>query len=411
MLDVKKIREDFPLLTKKNIMYFDNSATTLKPQCVLDAVMSYYTDKSVNVHRGDYQLSFDVSKEYEETRQVVASFINCQSKEVVFTSGATESLNIVAYGVGKKFINKGDVILTTVSEHASNVLPWFRVAKEKEAIIEYIPLTASGEITIENFEKAMHSNVKVVAIANVSNVLGFIQPIEEISKIAHRFGAIVVCDGAQSVPHIVCDVKKWDVDFLAFSFHKMCGPTGVGILYGKYELLQQLEPLKLGGGSNARFDVCGNVLLKEAPFKFESGTPPIEAILGSCAAIKYVQSIGMNLIEQYEHYLRTILITELKKLDNVILYNEDATSGIIPFNIKGVFAQDAGSYLNSKNIAVRSGNHCAKLLTQLIGVNETVRCSLYFYNTVEEVMAFAKACSEITVESCIGLFFESGETI
>ncbi|MEG0076943.1 aminotransferase class V-fold PLP-dependent enzyme [Anaerorhabdus sp.] len=405
MFDINKIRADFPMIQNSKVAYLDNAATTFKPQCVIDAVTRYYTHETSNVHRGDYDLSYQVSKDYEDARESVAKFINCDAREVVFTSGASMSLNLVAYGYGRKFLKKGDVILSTEAEHASNILPWFKVCEEVGAVIEYIPLSTEGEMTIEAFKGAMHDKVKIVAMAEVSNVMGYIQPMKEIVKIAHEYGALVVCDGAQSVPHVPIDVKDSGVDFLGFSAHKMCGPTGVGVLYGRFDLLQQMDPFMLGGGSNARFDICGNILLKDAPYKFEAGTPAIEAVLGLKAAVEYLQTLGMENVYRYEHELRVYASKRLQELDNITFYNPNASTGILTFNVKGVFAQDAASYLNSKGIAVRSGNHCAKILIELIEASETIRCSLYFYNTKEEVDQFIEACKEITVENCVGIFF------
>lgn len=387
------------------LVYLDNAATTFKPQCVIDAVVRYYTDQTANVHRGDYEISYQVSEAYEKTREDVARFIHAQPKEIVFTAGASASLNLVAYGYGRKYLKAGDVILSTEAEHASNILPWFKVAEETGAKIEYIPLTEDGQLTLENFCQAMHEHVKIVAVADITNVLGYVAPIEEMTRIAHESGAIVVCDGAQSVPHTPTDVQAWGVDFLAFSAHKMCGPTGVGVLYGKYELLQKTDPFMLGGGSNARFDMCGNILLKDAPYKFEAGTPNIEGVLGLQQAVRYLESIGMEQIQAYEHELKAYAIEKLKKLDNLILYNPTSPTGIIAFNVKDVFAQDAAGYLNSQGIAVRSGNHCAKILLNVLKTSETIRASLYFYNTKEDVDRFVQACSEITLENCVGLFF------
>ncbi|MEG0176472.1 aminotransferase class V-fold PLP-dependent enzyme [Anaerorhabdus sp.] len=405
MFDVNKVRTDFPMIQNNDVAYLDNAATTFKPQCVIDAVTNYYTHETSNVHRGDYDLSYQVSEDYEKGRETVARFINADTREIVFTSGASMSLNLVAYGYGRKFLKEGDVILSTEAEHASNILPWFKVCEETGAKIEYIPLSSEGEMSVEDFKKAMHDRVKVVAMAHVSNVLGYIQPIEEVTKIAHEYGAIVVCDGAQSVPHVPTDVKKWGVDFLGFSGHKMCGPTGIGVLYGRFDLLQAMDPFMLGGGSNARFDICGNILLKDAPYKFEAGTPAIEAVLGLSAAIEYLEKIGMENVYKYEHELRVYAIDKLRELDNLIIYNPNASTGIITFNVKNVFAQDAASFLNTKGMAVRSGNHCAKILIELIEASETIRCSLYFYNTKDEVDRFVEACKEITVENCVGIFF------
>jgi len=409
MLDVKKIRNDFPMFknaekTTPNLIYFDNAATTFKPQSVIDAVVRYYTSQSVNIHRGDYELSYQVSDEYEQTRKAVARFIRSEEREVVFTSGASASLNLVAYGYGQKFLKKGDVILSSEAEHASNILPWFKTAEVTGAVIEYIELTEEGELTIENFKKAMHEGVKVVAVAHITNVLGFIAPIKEMATIAHEYGAIISVDGAQSVPHIKTDVLDWDIDFLSFSAHKMVGPTGVGVLFGKYKLLEKMDPFMLGGGSNARFDICGNILLKNPPFKFEAGTPAIEAVLGLKAAILYLEEVGMDNIEEYEHDLRNYMVEKLQQLPNIHLYNPHAATGIVTFNVERIFAQDAAMYLNSQGIAVRSGTHCAKILIDVLKTSETIRSSVYFYNTKEEVDRFIQVCSEITLEKCVDLY-------
>ncbi|MFV0380552.1 MAG: aminotransferase class V-fold PLP-dependent enzyme [Anaerorhabdus sp.] len=403
MFDIKKVRSNFPMLKNSNLIYLDNAATTFKPQCVIDEVVNYYSSMSVNVHRGDYDLEYQLSQKYDDVRNRVAKFINADFKEIVFTKGASDSLNTVAYGYGMKNLKAGDIILSTEAEHASNILPWFKVCEKTGAIIKYIPLTKQGECTVEAFKSVMSNKVKVVVMANVSNVLGYVQPIAEICKIAHEFGAIVVCDGAQSVPHIPCDVKDWDVDFLAFSAHKLCGPTGVGVLYGRYQLLDDMDPLMMGGGSNARFDMCGNILLKNPPYKFESGTPAIEGVLGMGKAIEFIESVGIDNIYNHEKELKKYAINKLNDLDNIEIYNKESELGIIAFNVKGIFAQDVSSYFNSKNIAVRSGNHCAKILVELLGVSETLRASFYFYNTFEEVDAFINVCKEITIEKCVDL--------
>lgn len=410
MFEVSKIRQDFPFLNKADhsnvpLIYLDNAATTLKPQAVINAVTQYYTDYSVNIHRGDYDLSYQVSDYYEKARKVVANFIQSEVNEVVFTAGASASLNLIAYGYGEKYINEGDVILSLESEHASSILPWFRVASLKKANIEYVPLTEDGQITLENFRHAMHDKVKVVVLAHISNVLGYVVPIKEIVEIAHSFGSIVVVDGAQSVPHIQTRVKDWDVDFLAFSAHKMYGPTGIGVLYGKYHLLDSIEPYYLGGGSNARFDRCGNITLKNPPYKFEAGTPAIEAVLGLKAAIEYIESIGFDQIEKSEHELRTYLVNQLKEFKHIKLYNKDATSGIVTLNAIGIPSQDAAIYLNTKGIMVRAGNHCAKILQDVLKTPDTIRISLSFYNTKEECDAIINALRDITLEKCIDLIF------
>ncbi len=406
MVDVNEIRKDFPMFANDpDLIYLDNAATTFKPQSVIEAVMHVYTHMTSNIHRGDYDLSHKMSKAYDQTRSHVASFLNAEEDEIIFTSGASASLNIAAYGYGIKNLHKGDVILSTEAEHASGILPWFKVSEMSGAAIEYVPLSEKGELTVENFKKAMNENVKVVAIAYVSNVLGYINPIREITEIAHEYGAVVFLDAAQAVPHMKVDVKELDVDFMAFSGHKMLAPSGIGILYGKREVLKKTEPFMMGGGSNARFDMCGNLLMREIPYKFESGTPAIEATVGLDAAITYLEKVGMDEIRQREAELKRYAIERLSKLENVILYNPDAESGIITFNIKGVFAQDAAGYLNSKHIAVRTGLHCAKMLVDVLKTSDTIRASLYFYNTKEEIDRFVQACSEITLEKCVDIFF------
>lgn len=410
MLDVKAIRKQFPMLKNKSkkgydLIYFDNAATTFKPQPVIDAVVEYYTKYSVNAHRGDYELSFQVDTQYESTRDVVADFIGADRKEIVFTSGASESLNLVAYGYGQKYLKKGDIVLSDEAEHASNILPWMKACEVTGAKLDYIPLDADGKLHIEAFKEVMNEKVKVITIAHVTNVLGYILPIKEICEIAHSYGAIVVVDGAQSIPHMPVNVKELDYDFMAFSAHKLCGPTGVGVLYGKFELLQKSDPFMLGGGSNARFDMCGNILLKDAPYKYESGTPAIEAVLGMKAAIKYLQGIGMDNIHAYERELHAYLVSKLKTLENVIMYNENTDSGIVTFNIKDVFSQDAATYFSDYGISVRSGQHCAKLLMNKLNTSSTLRASVYFYNTKEEVDRFIEICKEINKDTMLDVFF------
>lgn len=405
MFDVDAIRKDFPMISNNpNLIYLDSSATSFKPQCVIDAVNHYYCFENTNIHRGDYNISFNVSKQFDDTREVVRHFINAKDKkEIVFTNGASSSLNLVAYGYGMKFLTSDDVILTTQAEHASNILPWFHVSEKTGAKIEYIPLNDDATFNLELYKECFkkNKNIKVVSITHVSNVMGYIYPIKEITRIAHENGAIVSCDGAQSVPHVKTDVLDSDVDFLSFSSHKMCGPAGVGVLYGKYDLLQSMDAFMLGGGSNARFDNCGNILLKNAPDKFEAGTPCIEGVLGLKQAILYLESIGMDKIEEYGKELTQYCINELKKLDNVDVYNATSESGIVTFNVKNVFSQDAAGYFNTKNIAVRSGNHCAKILLNVIKVSETIRASFYFYNTKQEIDEFVRVVKETTLEKCV----------
>lgn len=397
MIDYQKCLKDFPILNKTmqnhRLVYLDNAATTFKPIVVLDSIKDYYENYCANTHRGDYDIAHTADVKYDEARQIVADFIGADKNEVVFTAGASMSLNMIAYGYAK-FLHEGDEILITEAEHASNVLPWFTIAKEKGCIIRYIPLTKEGRLTIENVKKSITDKVKVIAVAQVTNVLGFTVDIKSIAKIAHEYGAILVCDGAQSIPHFKVDVKDLDCDFLAFSGHKMCGPTGIGVMYGKFNILKEMDPLMSGGGMNARFNMCGEVSLLLPPAKFEAGTQNIEGAIGLASAIKYLESIGMDNIENHEKELRKYAISKLKQLDNVILYNENAESGIITFNIKDVFAQDAATYFNSKGICVRSGQHCAKILIDFLGTVATVRASIYFYNTFEDIDALVEACKK-----------------
>lgn len=405
MLDIDKIRNDFPMFKNNpDLVYLDSAATSLKPQCVIDAVVDFYTKHTSNVHRGDYDIAAMNDRLYDDTRKSIAKLIHCEPSEVVYTHNVSHSLNQIAFGL-KNQLTKEDTVLLTYAEHASNLLPWFTLQKEIGFQIEYIETDKQANISIESFQKSMHPGVKIVSVAEVTNVLGSIQPIKQMAKIAHEYGAYMIVDGAQSVPHMPVDVKDLDIDFLGFSAHKMCGPGGVGILYGKKELLDQMEPVFYGGDMNARFDKDGNVILKDAPIKFEAGTPNIEGVIGTGAAVEYLLSIGMENIHAYEAELRAYAIEKLSKLENIEIYNPDNKYGPIDFNAKGVFAQDAAGYLASKNIAVRSGNHCAKILHNIIGTDQSIRASLYFYNNKEDIDKFVEACKDITLENCVGIFF------
>lgn len=398
MFDVNEVRKDFPMLNGKTmhgkpLVYLDNGATTLKPQCVIDAVCNYLTDYSGNAHRGDYDLSHEVDVRYEQVRDVIAKFINCNRNEVVYTYGCSDSLNMVAFGYGMTHLQKDDEILLTLAEHASNTLPWFEVCEAKGCLVKYIDLDEEGKVTIENVKKAITDKTKIISLAQITNVIGHLAPIKEICQLAHEKGIIVVVDGAQSVPHHAVDVKDLDVDFLTFSAHKMCGPTGVGVLYGKYDLLQETKPTRFGGGSNARYNSCGLIKLKSAPTKFETGTPNIEGVIGMGAAIEYLMNIGMENISKYEAQLRAYAIEKMKKLDNIEIYNEHGI-GPIAFNIKGVFSQDGASLFNTYGIAIRAGQHCAKILDEYLHVSQTLRASFYFYNTFEEIDQFIEVCKK-----------------
>lgn len=378
-------REDFPMLFN-NIIYFDNGATTFKPKQVLKKISDYYTEYTANAHRGDYHISLKVDTEYELARNIVQEFINAKERsEIVFTSGSTESLNYIATGFFDNYLEAGDEILITKAEHASNVLPWFRLAKQLDVLVNFIDLDDNHYVTVDNVLKAITPRTKVISLAQITNVIGDIRPIKEICKIAHERGIFVVVDAAQSAPHIKIDVQDLDCDFLAFSGHKLCGPTGVGVLYGKKELLENMEPVNLGGGMNESFDTVNDVYLKSLPTRLEAGTPNIEGVLGLGEAINYLNSIGMDKIHEYEMALRKYLVEKLIDIKHIDIINMEADSGIVAFNVDGVFSQDVAVYLDKYNICLRAGNHCAKILKDEVGVKNTCRISLYFYNTYEEI--------------------------
>lgn len=383
-------RDDFPMLNK-DIIYFDNGATSLKPKCVIDKIKDYYENYSANAHRGDYDISFKVDVEYENAREEVMNFINAKKKEeIVFTSGTTDSLNMIAFGFFQKYLEPSDEVLITTSEHASNVLPWFRLSKLIGCKVNFIPLDEDYHVTLDNVKKSITPNTKVISIAGVTNVIGDVRPIKEITRLAHERNIFVVVDGAQSVPHIKTDVQDLDIDFLAFSGHKMLGPTGVGVLYGKYEFLNDLEPVRVGGGMNESFDTVDSVYYKEIPTRLEAGTPNIAGVIGLGEAIRYIKKVGIDKIHEREMYLRNYLIEKLLPMEHIDIINLEADSGIVAFNVEGIFSQDVAYYLNKYNICVRAGNHCAKILKNAIGATNSLRVSLYFYNTETEIDEFVE---------------------
>ena len=396
MYDIYKIREQFPMLSgdikmqKKPLTFLDNCSTTFKPQCVIDAMTDYYTKYNSNSHRGAYDLSVTADTMIENARKEIATFVNADENEVVFTDGATGALNLVAYGYGLKHLKKGDEIVISVAEHASNVLPWFRIAELTGAVIKYVPIE-NGQILASNLEKVVSKNTKIVSLAHVGNVLGYIADVKEFAKIAHKYGAIMVVDGAQSVPHITTDFKDLDIDFLAFSAHKMCGPTGIGALIGKYELLCDMDPFTSGGGMNSVFKKDGTVDYRLPPYKFEAGTLNISGILGFGRAVKFIKEIGVDNIHKHDQELIDYAIKKLEGYENIIIYNKDARNGILTFNIKGVFPQDEATLMNYKGIAIRSGEHCAKLLDNYLETKATCRMSTYLYTTKEEIDVFIDA--------------------
>ena len=384
-------RDDFPILNS-GIIYFDNGATTLKPKCVVDKMIDYYTKYTSNIHRGDYDNAMKTNEAYDEVRELVRDLINAKNiSEIVYTSGTTESLNLVAFGFFKKYLKKVDEVLINKAEHASNILPWLVLQKEIGIKVKYIPLDENRELTIENIKKTITDKTKVISVAHISNVIGDIRDIEQIGKICKEKNIYFVVDAAQSISHYKIDVEKANIDFLAFSAHKMMGPTGVGILYGKKELLDKTDPLKYGGGMNQNFESNGEYVLKTAPIKFEAGTPPIAEVIGLGEAIKYIKKIGVDKIHKYELELKEYMVEELSKIPNIILYNKNSKSGILAFNVEGVFSQDTSVYLNHYNIAIRAGNHCAKVLKDDLDIKNTCRVSLCLYNTKEEIDILIKA--------------------
>ena len=378
-------REDFPMLNQDYI-YFDNGATTFKPNKVIQSVVDYYTKYTANSHRGDYDLSQKVDYLYESTRDVVKNFIKANnSKEIIFTSGTTMSLNMIVFGFMKYFLKPGDEVLITKAEHASNVLPWLELEKEIGIVVKYIPLDDKHKVTIENVKNSITKNTKVISLAYVTNVIGDVRPIKEIASLIHANNGLIVVDGAQSVPHIKTDVAYDDIDFLAFSGHKMLAPTGIGVLYAKEKYLELMKPISYGGGMNSRFESNKEVEYKELPLRLEAGTQNIAGVLGLQAAIKYIEEIGIDKIHEHEMELKNYLLTKLKEIDNIEIYNQETDSGIIVFNIKNIFSEDTSRYLNHYHICVRAGNHCTKMVKDEIGIKNTCRISFYLYNTKEEI--------------------------
>ena len=378
-------REDFPML-KQDIIYFDNSATTFKPKQVLEAITDYYTKYTSNAHRGDYKTSLKVDMLYEETREIVKDFINAKhSKEIIFTSGATNSLNTVAFGFAKYNLKPGDEILLTKTEHASNVLPWIELSKQIDIKIKYIPLDKNLKLQTNILKNAITKKTKLVSVAHVTNTVGDVRDLKEIGDVLKDKGIYFVVDAAQSAGHRKIDVQDMNIDFLAFSGHKMLGPTGIGVLYGKEELLEKTKPLNYGGGMNNFFESSGEVEYKQLPTRLEAGTPNIEGVLGLKEAILYLNKIGLKNIEKHDKELKDYFLEKIKEVDNIEILNKEAEAGNILFNIKGVFPQDTAIYLDHYNICVRAGNHCAKLLKDELGIKNTTRISFYIYNTKQEI--------------------------
>ena len=372
-------------MIKNDLVYFDNGATTLKPITVINKEIEYLSCYTANSHRGDYNNSFRVDDEIDNTRNLIKEFINAKSKdEIIFTANATDSLNLAVNGYFKNNLKKGDEVVLNKAEHASNILPWLMLKKEIGIEIKYAPLNKDNTLSLDNIKKVITKNTKVVSFAEVTNVIGDTRDVKTVVEYCHKLGILVVVDASQSVPHKKVDVSLTDVDFLAFSAHKMLGPTGVGVLYGKYELLKKMLPVKYGGGMNLYYGEEG-VSLVEIPYRFEAGTPNISGIIAFSESIKFLNKVGFGNIELKEKHLRKYLLSELKKIPYIKIYNESVASNIVLINIDGITSGDLGLYLNTKNICVRSGKHCTKMLGDESGFEDTVRISLYFYNSYEEI--------------------------
>jgi len=398
--NIAAIREDFPILDQqvngKPLIYFDNAATTQKPKAVLEALNHYYSFDNANIHRGIHALAERATAAYELTRKKIASFINAASTEqVIITSGTTGSINLVAQSFGRAFIEKGDQIIVSNLEHHSNIVPWQLIAQEKGASIKVIPVSDQGELDIEAFKGLLNDRVKLVAVNHVSNAIGTINPIEEIITLAHQVGAKVLIDGAQSVAHFEIDVQALDIDFLAFSAHKLFGPTGVGVLYGKKELLEAMPPYQ-GGGEMIKEVSFAGTTYNELPYKFEAGTPNIADVIAFGASFDYVASLPKNAIWEQEKDLLDYATTKLQAVDGLrIVGQAQHKIAVISFIIDGIHPQDIGVLLDQYGIAIRTGHHCAQPLMQRFDIVGTCRASFAFYNTREEIDAFVIALQKV----------------
>ncbi len=390
MIDVKTIREDFPVYQKQpNMIYLDSAASALKVKSAIHQVDHYYQTLGVNVHRGAYDLAYETTMLFEGAREKVAHFIKANAEEIVFTRGATSALNMVAHAY-MNVLHEGDEIITSELEHHSSILPWMMVAKHTKAKLVYVPLTEEGRITVDRFQSVLTSKTKVVALTHVSNVLGYLTPIKQITKLAHDMGAIVVLDGAQSVPHMSIDVKDLDIDYLAFSGHKMFGPSGVGVLYGKKQLLDQLEPFEYGGEMVDQV-TKDSATWKEAPMRLEAGTPVISGAIGLAAAMDYISHLGFDAIHAHTHEIHQYTLKELQKLEGITIYNPTAENPVICFNVDTVHPHDIATMLDQYKVSVRAGHHCAQLVSQFLGVTSTLRASFHIYNDTRDADIFIDA--------------------
>lgn len=392
MIDINKTRDSFPILRKvvngKPLVYFDNAATSQKPDLVIEAIVDYYRNSNANVHRGVHALAEESTNIYDSSRTSIAEFIGAgDPSEIIFTKNSTESLNLVARSFGEAFLKKGDEIVLSEMEHHSNIVPWQEIAKKTGAAIRFLTFNENGELSLEEAKKVISEKTKVVSIVHVSNFLGTVNPIEELSELAHSVGAIMVVDAAQSVPHKKIDVKRLDCDFLVFSGHKMLGPMGIGVLYGKKDLLSKMPPF-LTGGDMIRTVSLEKSTWNDLPYKFEAGTPNVSGALGLSKAIEYLKIIGMDEIAEYEKCLTAYACRALKLVKGIKIYGPkegDDRGGLLSFNIEGIHAHDLATLLDREGIAVRSGHHCAMPAHAKLGIPASARASFYFYNTEAEV--------------------------
>ena len=393
-MNTEQIKKDFPLLENENITYLDSGATTQKPIQVIKAVEEFYQKYNANPHRGAYSLSVEATEQYENTRTKIAKFINAKHREeIIFSKNATESLNLIAYSYGLDNLKKDDEVVISIMEHHSNLVPWQKITKQTGSKLNYMYINENYEITDEEIESKITDKTKIVGITHVSNVLGTINNVKKIIKYAHKKGAIVIVDASQSIPHMKIDVQDLDADFLVFSGHKMLAPLGIGVLYGKREILNKMTPFLMGG------DMIEYVYEQETTFaplpnKFEAGTQNVEGVIGLGAAIDYIENLGYDKIQEIEHGVISYARQELSKLDYLTLYmtpNEKNHSSVISFNIKGVHPHDVASILDSEGVCVRSGNHCAQPLMRFLGIDSTCRASFYIYNTREDIDKLVRA--------------------
>lgn len=381
-------KDEFPILQERKISYLDSGATTQKPQCVIDAIESYYKECNANPHRGAYSLSIEATEKYESTREKIAKFINARNREeIIFSKNATESLNLIAYSYGLDNLKKDDEVVLSIMEHHSNLVPWQYVTKKTNSKLKFMYINKDYELSKEEIESKITDKTKVVGITHVSNVLGTINNVKEIIKYAHKKGAVVIVDTSQSIPHMKIDVQDLDADFLVFSGHKMFAPLGIGVLYGKKELLNKMTPF-LMGGDMIEYVYEQNTTFAPLPNKFEAGTQNVEGVIGLGSAIDYIEKIGYKEIQNVEEAITKYAVNELSKLDFLELYitpHLENHSTVISFNIKGVHPHDVASILDSNGVCVRSGNHCAQPLLRYLGMDSTCRASFSIYNTKEDV--------------------------